>query len=459
MFEDSVKKYGSNYDEYLKDESKFSGSFDSISFPKDIEEIKQILGEMEKNKIPVTIQGSMTGICGGAVPVKGHAMNMTRFTKIGSVESVDGTSIVSVKCGTVLEELKRELLKHNLFWPPEPTELSSTVGGVIATDAKGISYYHYGDVSNYVSEITVLDISGNETVLMKEDSSFKDYFGSEGMYGLLIECKLIAKNIPEEIWGIGFFFDEELSLLKWADNLKVMELSREDAYIVAAEFIDSVSLDYIYEMKKTSSNLKTLPDIPKGAKGIVYVEIHGYEEEAVLEIAEELMESASEYGSDSEKALAATGRKEIEKLRMLRHAAPESVNNSFGTMKDGKVTEKLGTDIKWENKTVFETVEYYRKSAYERGLEISIFGHVLDSHLHVNILYKNIGEYEAGKQLIFKWSEEAIKDQGNIFTEHGIGKVKRDIYSSLASEDEKDLLKKRKKFHDPENLWNPGNVF
>ncbi|SHJ39499.1 FAD/FMN-containing dehydrogenase [Dethiosulfatibacter aminovorans DSM 17477] len=459
MYENSIEKYSSTYDDYLTDESKFSGSFESISFPKDIDEMKYILMEMKKNKVPVTIQGSMTGICGGSVPVKGHAMNMSRFSGISGVEKVDGTHRVRVKCGTVLDELKSELSRNDLFWPPEPTETLATVGGVLATSAKGISHYHYGDVSNYVSELTVLDISGNVSVLTESDSSFSDYFGSEGMFGLVVECELKLIKIPKETWGIVFFFNYEKPLLKWLDNVRMMDLKGKESYVVAVEYIDDISLEHIYEMKETSSSLKAIPEVPEGTKGMVYVEIHGNDEDSVLEMAEELMETAEEYGSDPSTAWAVNGQKEVEKIRVMRHAAPESINNSIRTVREKKTTGKLATDIMWKDRGVSETVEYYRKSAYERGLEISIFGHVMDNHLHVNILYKDYAEYETGKQMLLRWSEDAFSDNADVFNEHGIGKIKKDIYINLISKNKKDLLKQRKNLYDPDGLWNPGNVF
>ena len=70
------------YEEYLIDESKYSGFAESISFPKSEQEIKEILETLRKNQIPVTIQGGKTGIVGGAVPQGGHIMNLSQMNRV-----------------------------------------------------------------------------------------------------------------------------------------------------------------------------------------------------------------------------------------------------------------------------------------------------------------------------------------------------------------------------------------
>ena len=50
------------------------------------------------------------------------------------------------------------------------------------------------------------------------------------------------------------------------------------------------------------------------------------------------------------------------------------------------------------------------------------------------------------------------KNKGTISAEHGIGYLKRDLFAMFASKEHIDLLKKIKKFYDPNNLLNPGKL-
>ena len=48
------------YEEYLTDESKYSGFAESISFPKSEQEIEEVLEVLREEQIPVTVQGGKT---------------------------------------------------------------------------------------------------------------------------------------------------------------------------------------------------------------------------------------------------------------------------------------------------------------------------------------------------------------------------------------------------------------
>ena len=69
-------------DEYRKDESRLTGKADSISFPENAEEIREVLTYITDNNIPCTVQGGRTGITGGAVPERGHILNLGRMNRI-----------------------------------------------------------------------------------------------------------------------------------------------------------------------------------------------------------------------------------------------------------------------------------------------------------------------------------------------------------------------------------------
>ncbi|MEG0963573.1 MAG: FAD-binding protein, partial [Lachnospiraceae bacterium] len=69
------------YQEYLIDESKYSGYADSISFPENEKDILEIVKRMKENHKDITIQGGKTGIVGGAVPRGGHIINLSRMNQ------------------------------------------------------------------------------------------------------------------------------------------------------------------------------------------------------------------------------------------------------------------------------------------------------------------------------------------------------------------------------------------
>ena len=141
------------YREYLRDESKLEGLADSISFPKNAQEVQAVLAAMARQGLGVTVQGGRTGIVGAAVPQGGHLLNLSRMDQVLDYRAEDGRHLLNVQPGVTLMELAARIhtLKSGtrLFWPVDSTEPTATVGGVAASDAKGISAWYYGGAAQH----------------------------------------------------------------------------------------------------------------------------------------------------------------------------------------------------------------------------------------------------------------------------------------------------------------------
>ena len=62
--------------------------------------------------------------------------------------------------GVTLLELNGDLKGRGLFYPPDPTEQTATIGGTIATNASGARGMVYGATRNYVKSLTVVLADG-----------------------------------------------------------------------------------------------------------------------------------------------------------------------------------------------------------------------------------------------------------------------------------------------------------
>lgn len=298
------------YQEYLVDESKYTGEAESISFPETEEELLEILKEVREAGVPVTIQGGKTGITGGSVPEGGHILNLSRMNRVkDSWLCEDGTGRIVVEPGLNLMELQKESFarfrKEALYWPVTPTETSATVGGVAATGAQGITRLLYGDSRAYIEKIRAVDGRGR-VLELAEPEALDAFLGKEGITGVITELTLILIPCPEELWGILFFFGEERGALKFIEAMEPFvprEKSGEGARIASAEYLDGEILAMIEARKSTMSRIRELPEVTPGTGGAVYVELHG-SEDGIEEIAGALMELAAEYGSDPDAAWA-----------------------------------------------------------------------------------------------------------------------------------------------------------
>ncbi|MGL6197474.1 MAG: FAD-binding oxidoreductase [Lachnospiraceae bacterium] len=455
------------YQEYLIDESKFTGTAESISFPESEAEIMTILKEMKKSNTPITIQGGKTGIVGGAVPLEGHIMNMQAMNRMKEFQRQDAANgFITVEAGMSLAELQvviaRETRKNPLIWPPNPTESTASIGGILAAAAKGIEAFHYGDTRQYVRAIRLIDGRGNVQNLDRRDQidshPICKILGGEGIYGIITEATLILVADYEEKWGISFFFRE----LSQADSFIRGLLAADEEYqnnIIAAEYFDKNTIDQIEAKKSNMAKIKEIPNVAEENRHMVYVEIGGSEEE-IEQTAVILMELAEESGSDAESAWAVSGEIEIRKLQAFRHAAAETTNL---LIEEARRTEpritKLGTDIPQRHKGLKEAVEFYLNDLHREGLDYCIFGHCRDMHLHVNILPKTYEEYQKGKEMIGTWIKRIHHEEGKMVVEHGIGKLKKKWRGDILSAEEEQQMLELKAVMDPDGIWNKANIF
>lgn len=461
------------YQEYLVDESKFTGEAQSISFPENEQEVLAIVKEMAEAGVPVTIQSGKTGIVGGAVPLGGHIMNLSRMKAcVASGVREDGVYWIAVEPGINLTELNSEIQKQfrktPVFWPPQPTETSAAVGGILASNAKGINACHYGDSRQYVEKIRMVQMDGTVREIRRGEKIQKIgeevcdeldlILGGEGIYGIITQATLLLVEKPASIWGISFFFEEKEGAFAFAEGAKKIE-DRKDAWVNAAEYLDRASINLIEQHKPVMTKIKELPDIDSQYTAMCYLELAGAED-GIEELAGDFMELAVACGSDPDKAWAVSGDSEIEKMRAFRHAAAETANLFIEEKRrnEPRIT-KLGTDIA-QNRTCFgEMVHMYEGSLKKEGLKGCIFGHLLENHLHVNILSENITQYEKGKKLTEIWAKDAFASGGCAAVEHGIGKLKKTFCRELLSAERKEAMLQEKNLCDPAGLCNQGNIF
>jgi len=89
-----------------------------------------------------------------------------------------------------------------------------------------------------------------------------------------------------------------------------------------------------------------------------------------------------------------------------------------------------------------------------------IFGHIGDGNLHVNLLYDkaNREEEERAERAVDEVFELALRYNGSITGEHGVGLTKKKFLRWQFGDVGYELLKGIKLLFDPKNLFNPGKV-
>ena len=71
-------------------------------------------------------------------------------------------------------------------------------------------------------------------------------------------------------------------------------------------------------------------------------------------------------------------------------------------------------------------LRFYQETLRARRPRYTIFGHIGDNHVHVNILPRDDSEGTRAWEIYHRFIRRAVAVGGTISAEHGIGKLKRD---------------------------------
>lgn len=437
----------------IHDESLYTDYANSHSAPTNDFEVSQIIKECKNIGEKITVCGSLTGLNGAAVPSKGHSLSTKNLKNI-EYNEMDNT--IRIGSGTTFEELEKIILiksKGKREFPVSPTEKTATIGGAISFNSSGLRSYRLGNVIDYVEKIKVCDQNGNILIINKNDESFIDFVGSEGMLGIIVEVTLKTTIKKNNSWGIMFFFESN------EDCTNLINYCESYDQIQAIEYMDKNCFRITEKYKNIMSNLEAIPSVDDKFACSLYLEIYGNNEDEIENIAEKLMEKSIECNSDPDIAWVVS-QEEMNKLQSLRHAITECFNMEVAKYNNQDSRIKLvNIDIKWISKNKLEILNYYTDILKETNLEYIIYGHIGSNAPYVNILTKTIDEYLLANKIVEICYKDAIMEGNLILSEFGVGKLKNNIYCNTERIDVINKKMKAKQKYDYNNLFNPTNMF
>lgn len=509
------------FSDYLRDESRRTGRADTLSFATSEEDVRHVLSRA-RHGLSVTVQGARTGVTGGAVPDGGHVLNLSRMTRVtGLAFDPDRREFrIRVEPGLPLVELRRQLESAEFdttgwtrdslaaleeyrragrqWFPPDPTETSASIGGMVACNASGACSFRYGATRNHVTAMRVILADGSPLFLRRgreralgrefslcagpnreirgwvpayrlpwvknaagyftdDDMDLIDLFiGSEGTLGIFTEIELRLSPEPACRWGVMAFFPSEVMAVEFVKGVRGLP---GEACPAAIEFFDSHALDLLRTQKAGNPAFAEIPDLPAAYHTAIYVEHHG-DQAAVERMVEEMPARMAALGASDDAAWVADSARDLERFRFFRHAVPEAVNLTIDERRKRVPTlSKLGTDMAVPNSQLDAVLALYRAGLAAAGLEYVVFGHIGNNHLHVNILPRSLHEYDVGKALYLEWAREVVAMGGTVSAEHGIGKFKVALLREMFGNDGIKQMRELKRLFDPDGILNRGNLF
>ena len=525
---ESVSDVHSQLESYLSDESGLGpGQAQIVFIPTTEKQLADFLREMNSRKLGVTISGGRTGIVGGAVPRGGALLSLDGMKSIVGIRWDEGSGEwrVTAEPGVRLKEFQERIelkdLRKNTngssesdwkdlpkflsdprqyFYPPDPTEDSASLGGMVATDASGARTYHFGRTRKHIRALRIALASGDviqirrgehivdssrifrirslnggeRTVQMPsyelpQVKSAVGYFsqkkmdlidlfiGSEGTLGVitLIEVALTAK--PENTAMFLAYFQSSDDAIGFVIKLRSLEETERYLTVDSLEYFDPNCMSLFRRLKREGEVGAGIPFSETMSGAAVLCEFSYHDLPSALKFIEKPL---AEFGSSLERAVGGTDQQSKIGFRRLRHAVPEAINKIVSQRKmfiSGM--HKVGTDAAVSDEKLLPMMNSYNTLLNATNLENYVFGHIAENHLHVNILPRTSEELVEAESLAEKLAQVAVKLGGTVSAEHGIGKMKRGLLNVMFKEAEIDQMLATKRALDPNLILCPGNVF
>jgi len=469
-----IKSNADEIQSFLTDASFIrDGYADRVVLPESIEEVSEILTSANRDRVPVTVSGAGTGTVGGRVAFGGIVLATDKLNRIKCITHEQAV----VEAGVILSDLQRAVDREGLLYPPDPTERGCFIGGTVATNASGARTFKYGPTRNYINRLKIVLASG-EVLDLRRGAVHADangrirvgtievqlpqyrrpatrknatgyfvapsmdaidlFIGSEGTLGVIceIETRLLPK--PEGLLsGVVFFADE-------ADVLALVADARARADARALEFFDQESLNFLRER---------YPAIPANAVGAIFFEqeTNSANEELVLNDWMTMLDQHHAFAD----SWFATSEQDQARLREFRHQLPVLMNEWFARYNQRKVS----TDMAVPDEAFPGLFQLYRETLGASGLRYTIFGHIGDNHVHVNILPRDDTEGARARELYVQFLKYAASVGGTLSAEHGVGKLKRDYLHLFYTGEQLHEMAALKKAFDPHGILGRGNIF
>ena len=485
--------------DFLSDASYMQGGNAArVVFPESADDVGDVLARATKERNPVTVSGAGTGTVAGRVPFGGVVLATNRLNQIRQVVHDDqGGGRATAEAGVILRDLQRAVESEGLLYPPDPTERSCFLGGTVATNASGARTFKYGATRKYVDRLKIALATG-EVIDLRRGELHADaggrillplpsgkaieaqlpsycmpqvrkhasgyyvapgmdtidlFIGSEGTLGVIVEVEVRLLAKPEGLLSGVVFFKSEDDLLAFVREARERSLQGRSGGGVGVSGIDARALEY-FDIESLRFLRQKYEKIPEEAIGAIF-----FEQETTPATEDSLMSEwlglLDRHEALSEGSWFATNEADQAKLREFRHALPVLMNEWFARHNQRKVS----TDMAVPDDAFAGMLRFYQDSLVNSHLRYTIFGHIGDNHVHVNILPRDDEEAVRAWEIYRTFIHRAVEVGGTISAEHGIGKLKREYLRELYGEEHLREMAALKQAFDPAGILGRGNVF
>lgn len=420
------------------------GSAEALAFPLSTEEVSALLRYAHEHRVPVTPRGAGTNLVGSTVPLEGGIiLDLSRMDRV--LELDEDTMTVTVEPGMLLQDLQAYVEARGLFYPPDPGEKASSIGGNISTNAGGMRAVKYGVTRDYVRGLEVVLADG--TVVQVGGKQVKDasglslkhlLIGSEGTLAVITKCLLRLVPKPEASLSV---------LVPYAD-LKtgiqsVLTILRANANPTAVEFMERkvVALG-----ERFCGVSYPRPD----AGSYILLTFDGRSEEVTANAARVRSLALQNGALDFIELSDARQCADIWRVRGALVKAVEAAS------------EQEPVDIVVPISRTADFIRFINDLEAQSGMQMVSFGHAGDGNVHLCVVRGERDEETWQRELhenMDRAYAEAYRLGGVASGEHGIGLSKRPYFLRQTAKENLQAMNAIKTALDPQHILNNGKSY
>ncbi|NJX15594.1 FAD-binding and (Fe-S)-binding domain-containing protein [Tamlana crocina] len=506
FFDDLIKSI------YATDASVYRMLPLAVAYPKNKEDLKQLIAFAKKHKtslIPRTAGTSLAGQCVG----EGIVVDVSKhFTKIINVDEKART--VTVQPGVVRDALNNYLKPMGLFFAPNTsTSNRCMIGGMVGNNSSGTTSIQYGVTRDKVIEMHTILSDGSEVVFGEmEKAEFENKTKANSLEGNIYKSiyseleseaaqKQIRENFPKpEIHrrNTGYAIDELINtevfsetnekfnmckLLSGSEGtlafttqitLKLDVLPPPEAIVVAAHFssiknclnavaltmehnlyacemMDKTILDCTKQNKTQFENRQFIVDDPKA---ILMCEVRADTVEEVKVLAENLIKDIE--ASNLSYANPKLAGDDVNKANNLRSAGLGLLGNIIGDKKSAACIEDTAVALPDLANYIMEFAELMKSY----GQDAIYYAHAGAGELHLRPILnlKKSEDVALFRKITTGVAHLVKKYKGSMSGEHGDGIVRAEFIPMMIGEENYAIVKRIKTVFDADNIFNPGKI-
>jgi glycolate oxidase len=420
----------------------YKGAPDAVALPRTTAQVLNIMRLCREHRVPVVPRGSGTGLIGGAMAPQGGLMvGLNRMSQILDIDVANRCAVVQP--GVINLWLTQAVAARGWFFAPDPSsQMVSSIGGNVATNAGGPHCLKYGITTNHVLGLEIVTGRGDLVTLGGKVADRPGYdltgasVGSEGTFGLVTSVTVRLLHGAEAVKTVLAPFP---SLLAASET--VSDIIAAGIIPAALEMLDAAVIRAI--------NAGVAPVYPATAAAVLLIELDGPQAEVEVQ-GERVAALCRRHGAltisvahdEAERALLWRGRKEAA-------GAIGRLTSSY-LLQDAVVPRSKLPHIMREMEAI----------AGRHGVLIANVFHAGDGNLHPLICYdeREPDQLARASRANEELLQACIELGGSVTGEHGVGLDKAKNLPMQYAEADLNFMYRLRRVFDPDGLMNPGKL-